>query len=188
MDVTGPTGSAEAEKRAADWFDSAGRKFEWLAERFPATSLGYTDSSLRALLADASDAFEFAERTPDDELPSWYSEHSGIGYARLSTASLWLVDALALYEGDVIITRDPLRLQWGVHHTRLNSQEWFVHPAVVGYRWPYCTIEDMALFAVRAASSQPEDPQHVVAAINCFVSIGQLRSWPPPSEAGLPNS
>jgi hypothetical protein len=177
-----------SEQRAAAWFAAADERLRALAERFPAISLNYSDSSLRCLLADASEMFALGPRTPGEELPLWYEDDHPFGYQALTTDSLWLVDALAGYEGDVIITRDPMRLRWGIHHTKIHGNGFFSQPAVVGYRWPFCTIEDIALFAVRAASGEPDVPQHVVAAINCYVSICQLRSWVDPAGARAPNS
>jgi hypothetical protein len=160
--------------QAPSWYASSMRASQRLALRLPALSFGYTSASLRALLADASGRFSFDDRTPGECLPCWYGAASRVGYQSLSGESLWLVDALARYEGEVLIAQDPLRLRWGVHEVGADgvlSQM----PAVVGYRWPFRPIDDIALFAVRAAGGAPEDPQHVVAGLSCYCAICRCR-------------
>ena len=70
MDVQDPT-STLSDDRARAWFDTTGERLEWLADRFPAISLSYSDSSLRSLLAEASDSFVIGSRTAGEGLPTW---------------------------------------------------------------------------------------------------------------------
>lgn len=166
---------AEAVERAEAWFATAGDRVNWLAERFPDIALYPSDSSIRGLLAAATPGFRFGERTDPDNVPLWFEDDHYLEYQRLDDDSLWLVDALALHLGTFIIGFDPIVLHWGVCRSPHCPAQWANHPAVIGYRWPYSTFEDMAMFAVKAAAGQPEDPQHVVAAIACFLSVFRPR-------------
>ena len=49
---------------------------------------------------------------PDATLPVWFSLTRCAEFADLSVDSLWLVDAAALYLGELLIARDPRRLMW----------------------------------------------------------------------------
>lgn len=149
----------------------------WLLDATLLAGAEPSDTTLRTVLADSVALFRHGPRIEGVALPSWYNEYEAIGYQRLSTDSLWLLDALARFEGASIMARDPLRLRWGEHRLRTADGHRVSHPAVLGYRWPYCTVEDIAQFAVRAADGNPEEPQHVIAAINCFINMCQLRGW-----------
>ena len=162
---------AQAEALAMQWLASEPARLEWLSRRFPSTVLDYSDASMRALLRESNEQFELAEAPGSGALPLWCEDDHYSGYRRLSDDSLWLVDALALYLGDLLISRDPIMLRWGVHCSDKVGYQWHHHPCVVGYRWPYSTFEDIALFAVKAAKGKPEDPQRTVAAINFYLSV-----------------
>ncbi len=163
---------ARAEALALEWVSTSPNRSQWLKSKFPATALDYSDGSLRSLLGAAIAEFTFdAPTTETTELPLWLEDSHYSGYRQLSTGSLWLVDALALYLGDLLIARDPSVLRWGVYCRDRPDHPWHHHPAVIGYRWPYSTFEDMAIFATKAARNEPEDPQHVVAAINFYLSV-----------------
>lgn len=160
----------------------------WLMDTSLVAGGDPSGTTLRVVLADSIALFSYGRRDAGDALPAWYSEHEAVGYHRLSTDSLWLLDALARFEGATIIARDPLRLRWGEHRVNTADGHQVSHPVVAGYRWPYCTIEDMSQFAVRAADGDPEEPQHVIAAINCFINMCQLRGWVAAGDATAPNS
>lgn len=163
---------AQAESLALEWVSTSPDQGDWLQSKFPTTVLDYSDSSLRSLLCAAVAEFAFeAPSTEATDLPLWLEDSHYSGYRQLSADSLWLVDALALYLGDLLIARDPRGLRWGVYCCDRPDHPWHHHPAVIGYRWPYSTFEDMAIFATKAARNEPEDPQHVVAAINFYLSV-----------------
>lgn len=162
---------AEAADRAEAWFTTASDRVEWLATRFPDIAMYPTDASIRSLLTASIDEFHFGDRVDPTHLPLWFEDEHYLDYQRLDDDSLWLVDALALHLGTYIIGFDPIVLHWGICRAPGCPAQWANHPAVIGYRWPYSTFEDMAMFAVKAASGQPEDPQHVVAAVACFLSL-----------------
>lgn len=162
---------AQAEALALQWVASGPARLEWLGRRFPATELDYSDASMRALLRESNEQFELAEAPGADTLPVWCEDDHYSGYRHLSDDSLWLVDALALYLGDLLISRDPITLRWGVYCSNKVGHQWHHHPCVVGYRWPYSTFEDIALLAVKAAKGNPEDPHRAVAAVNFYLSV-----------------
>lgn len=169
---------ARAEALARAWFATSTARFDWLAEQFPDTALGFSDLSLRALLTQANPRFSLGGCPPGEALPLWYDHTSDPALRALSKDSLWLVDAIALYLGEVIIGHDPIRLRWGIHQARQPCDPWHHHPAVIGYRWPYCPIEDMGHFAVKSAHRTAEDPRHVVAAIHFYLEAFAPRDTP----------
>lgn len=167
---------AQAEALALDWVSSAPRAVRRLSQQFPSTVLDYSDASLRSLLQDSIDLFTFGPSAGPLQLPVWCEDTHYSGYLELGPESLWLVDSLALYLGDLLVSRDSAVLHWGVYCRDRPAHPWHHHPAVIGYRWPYSTFEDMAMFAVKAASGEPEDPQQVVSAINFYLSV--FRTFP----------
>jgi hypothetical protein len=133
--------------------------------------LDYSDASMCALLRDANEQFALAEEASSGPLPLWCEDSHHSGYLELSDDSLWLVDALALYLGDLLISRDPVVLHWGVYCSERPNHPWHHHPAVIGYPWPYSTFEDLACLAVKAVRGTPEEPQRVVSAINFYLTV-----------------
>lgn len=167
---------AQAETLALAWVSTAPARLEWLARRFPSTLLDYSDASLRTLIRDANEQFTLAEQPSSGPLPMWCEDDHHSGYLELSNDSLWLVDALSLYLGDLLISRDPNVLHWGVYCSERPTHPWHHHPAVLGYRWPYSTFEDLSTLAVKAVKGHPEDPHKVVAAINFYLTVFRRRT------------
>lgn len=166
-DLTPP----EADALAAAWLATADDRLQWLQLNWPDVSLTLTDSEFASLLRRLAAECRVGPHAPDATLPVWFSLTRCAEFADLSVDSLWLVDAAALYLGELLIARDPRRLMWGAHVSDRPRDPWTGQPAVLGYRLPYSTLEDMGLYAARAARGRPEPPNHVVAGINCYLDV-----------------
>jgi hypothetical protein len=67
---------------------------------------------------------------PDDQLPSWFDPIVP-GWARWSASSLWLIDGLARYLGETLITEVP-KSRWAAGHSRTKGYMYQNHPVVTG--------------------------------------------------------
>ncbi len=71
------------------------------------------------------------ELEPTDALPSWFHHPSAAGYARYSAETLWLVDGLARYLGEVVVADVP-GAGWRVGNARRKGYLFQNQPVVGG--------------------------------------------------------
>lgn len=85
------------------------------------------------------------ELEPEDQLPGWFDPIVP-GWARWSAGSLWLVDGLARYLGETLVTQVGAR--WAAGHARTRGYVYQNHPVVTGLRTD--AVQPMASVAIIA--------------------------------------
>lgn len=84
-----------------------------------------------------------------DLLPSWFHHPSGVGYARFSIQTLWLIDGLGRYLGEILV-RSGLG-QWKAGASTLEGYNFQNQPVVVGATTdPVSPIQSCAVLVSRA--------------------------------------
>lgn len=68
---------------------------------------------------------------PADDLPSWFHHPSAAGYARYSVETIWLVDGLARYLGELVVANVP-GAGWRVGNARRKGYLFQNQPVVGG--------------------------------------------------------
>ncbi|MEV4706223.1 hypothetical protein [Actinoplanes sp. NPDC049316] len=120
---------AEARAFLQHWLEEGPARLEWLRQTAattggPAhldgsgTSLGPLWAWARTLLAwrDAD-----VEPVGSGPLPAWFPNPIGIGFERFSDQTIWLVDAIARYWAQALITARPSSVQWGTGYSRVKG-------------------------------------------------------------------
>ena len=83
----------------------------------------------------------------EDQLPSWFDPVMP-GWARWSVDSLWLMDGLARYLGETLVTQVP-GAKWVAAHSRTRGYMYQNHPVVTGL--PTDDSEPMASVSIIAS-------------------------------------
>lgn len=84
---------------------------------------------------------------PEGQLPSWFDPVVP-GWARWSADSLWLIDGLARYLGETLVTHVP-RARWAAGHARTKGYVYQHQPVVTGL--PTDDSQPMASVTIIAA-------------------------------------
>lgn len=147
----------EAEAFLQRWLGEGPGRLAWLRETVASSGgpahLDGTGTSLGPLWAWART--HFAWRNPDQpvdqgRLPAWFHHPSGVGYNRFDDHTLWLIDAIARYWADVLITAGAPGLRWGVGHSRIKGYADQNQPVLLGLPDPLNPINTTAVLAARS--------------------------------------
>ena len=124
--------------------ESLGRLWEWAATRL-AWREGYEPPAL-GLPGPRIDAEDLE---PADQLPSWFHHPSGVGYARFSPETLWLIDGLGRYAGNTLVETVP-GTRWKAGHARTKGYMFQNQPVVAGLGEEIMPIQVCAVLASKA--------------------------------------
>jgi hypothetical protein len=92
---------------------------------------------------------------PPQDLPAWFHHPSGVGYARFSAETLWLIDGAARYLGDVAIR--TVGGHWASGNSPDDRYIFQNQPVVAGLRRdPLSPIQTCAALAARALQKLTE--------------------------------
>lgn len=86
---------------------------------------------------------------PADRLPSWFHHPSGVGYARFSPETLWLIDGLGRYAGNTLVETVP-GTRWKAGHARTKGYMFQNQPVVAGLGEEIMPIQVCAVLATKA--------------------------------------
>lgn len=88
-------------------------------------------------------------------LPSWFHHPSGVGYARFSMQTLWLIDGLGRYLGEILVRSGMGR--WRAGASTLEGYNFQNQPVIVGATTdPVSPIQSCAVVVSRALGRSSE--------------------------------
>lgn len=122
--------------------------WSWAAPRFQWRD-SYTPPASRGELQPQ---FNADDLEPPEDLPSWVYHPSGHGFDRFSAETLWLIDGLARYLGETVITCIP-GTRWASGATRPKGNMVANQPIVAGL-----TGEESPIFACTGLASRRLTP------------------------------
>lgn len=124
----------EAQRFAEAWVATGPERVAWLAGQVGgAADLERTADGLGSAWGwhTAHAAFRSGgEPVDESSLPAWYHV-SGVGYERFTDATLWAIDGLALYWGEVAMAEDS-SIRWEARKSRVKNDVDRNRPVLVG--------------------------------------------------------
>src|SRR4051812_25346940 len=119
---------AEARAFLQHWLGEGPTRLDWLRRTAAANGgpahLDGTGISLGPLGAWARTQLAWrapAEPAGGASLPAWFPNPIGIGFERFSDETIWLIDAVARYWAEVLLTEGPAAVRWGTGHSRVKG-------------------------------------------------------------------